>query len=1520
MSLNIDLIEIFSRRPTLADVALAQLRTALQQHFPDLHIDPQTAVITRTTPGEGQRAETLLRNVQQAFLTGKTPRWTSAAHALVLHPKVSGAPAAPVDFDTLNILVDTVALGLADVFQQALVAFWGAPVAGGRSPWARLSDGLRQHFSNAVANSQTLKEDEREFLRAIAGFADKTQRDFMLQIDKTWPDDAIRACILHHRPEASLPEVALPVLVATGVWRGSHVFFSWQSPGVITRHASQADLLSSFNAGESAADPASWTLRESEEDIFDALSAAVLERQLWDLAGMDHATAQDFAELERRVIASTDISTVLLPFVPGSQSTDKLPQWLRNASVTDRLDFSRRMIALAGAQARSGGKTFNEGLPPLLDYAGQQLQRALLADHPEATDVLVADLEVVISQVIAVAIPHGGEVITSGSVEPMRMSVAEFALENLSGQPAGALHVVHRDGKPMPEWFTADYLRLLVCKVDIGRHYPALVEQVLISDAHESVRRQALYIDQLRVQLPLQALEQKIRSAAHFCATAYGLVAALMLPREQRAMALRDTTLRPLAFRASSGASADVVTNMFVISDQNPTKGPVVLYRPLSRQSLTEFSSMAALRAAIVEPGELSDEVLTWMTDRARQVYANGGFDQPHILRFGQGSEFAPLETPAPAQLTVDEVIGDPLVALYQANASALIELADRQSTSNAESRWTLLKRGGWLALDMVMPFISGTAGTALWLVQLMAEAQAQVSADRDARAGEGAASTANLLLTVATLLLHNVIGSRVPPRPRKVPQIDRPNLAELLAAPPTTAPETANRVSPPPDRLATQLAFSWSRPDLKLSMGQRAALQTFEIVPKPGLPEPSSAPGTQGLYERDGVWYAQVDDAVYRVRVNDDEVLIIDPQHLDRAGPRLVHDGTRWRLDLALRLKGGGPKRSARQMALENAARLKLVNGQKTELIQRQTELYARIVENDNRFDSLPISQHQEVISALETDIREVIGIIDRKNQLDQQLRPADRTSDKVYAQDLQGIARRICLLEGVLLSDMLTLAKEDLVHMRALSNLVIAENVGLYLALFEKSLVLQEVGVKWSLVREGLWQRLRAVPKVGEGYWRTEALGFYNNRMFAVIDWRASRMWSSLELCFKPETIMDDHKAVSFKRLLNDDDLHGALTSQAELEKPHDYSISEQICVLESSLRQYDRASMVALAAFDSEPEAINTEHFQRFFDDLSAISDCAEHRLSDLIRESEEPADTPVEYVPRVKQVRKRVIKTRGQRTLIGRLREGEEPALGEVVEVKAATGDRVIGAYHQHAEGEWVELEAQRPRPVSRDSIVPMAELIRRSQALLERVEPDIANAVRQSRRANEPEDMEDILGQKADKLRDIAQKLQVYEDDSHAGQSNAQALEAVLAELRTGEARLREQGRQLRIEMIKRQPPTASRISYLDRQREVDIARYDGRKNMSGARRNDFVQEYAIRDKEGQLLWWAHFHYSSEDAAADAFTAAHLKLPEQRLLGYRAMLKAAKDNKEVVSIYRSVIGKELAQRLFLHLAE
>lgn len=1525
MSSNITLIAAVSRRPTLHEVAIKQLNCALQQQFPHLEIDPEICVITRTASDGSQRAETLFRNLQQAFLTGKTPLWRSEANTLVIDPAIQDATPTPIDFDRLNILVDTVALELNEQFQQALMDFWKGPAADGQNPWAQLSDALKKGYLRALNDTPALHDNEGDFLRPIAYFPDQTQRIFMLDIDKTHPDDVIRACI-PQAVDASSPASVLPVLAATGVWSGTEMFFTWESPGLIVRHGSLTDLMANIGTSPSGTHPETWTLREVEGDLFDALAQSILAHQLQQIARLDHAGAEDFADLDRRMAVVTDITPFLLPADPGMESPETLPDWLRNASVADRMDFSRRMIAVANAPA-GAGSTFNEDIPTLLDYASQQLQREMLADHPEAADLLIADLDVVINKVVAAAIPSGGQMVASGLVEPVRMSLAEFALENLSGEPAGALHVVHRDGTPAPDWFSADYLRLLVCQVDIGRHYPALLKRVLVTDPVKSAKHQAAYIDQLRAQLPLQALELKMRSEGHFCDSAYQRVAALVQLPEQRPSALRNTILRPLAFRAAVGSQADEVANMFLIGDRDVASGPVVLYRPFSRQSLVEFESCAALRAAIVEPGELQDDVLTWMDDHARQVYGNGGFDQPHIVRFGQGSEFAPLETPSPAQLAVDEVMGDPLIALFKANASALIQLADRQSTSNAESRWALLKRGGGLALESIMPFISGPAGDALWLVQMMNEAQGVLASERITTASDRTESMGNLLLSVAMLLLHATQGNRVIPARGRGAELARPNLADLLTVASTAlTPSTPIIPAPAPDPVAMpanlkhRLDFTWARPDLSLTTVQSLALRSFEILPPPELPEPSNAPVTRGLYERDGAWYARVDSAVFKVQVDDGDVQIVHPRNLERTGPWLMREGEVWRLDLGLRLRGGGPKRSARQLALENAARLKLANAEKSELLKRQNDLYIRIVENDNRIDAMPVERHHEVTALLETDIRAVMEIIDRKNAIDQELRPADRTPDKTYARDLQGIARRICLLEGVLLSDMLIVAKEELARMRAVSGAVSSENVGIYLGLFEKSLVLQESGVHWALVREGVWQRLREVPKVGDAYWRTEALEFYNNRMFSLIDWRASRMWSSLELCFSAETILDTHRAVTLKRMLNDDSLHSALTSQAELERPHDYTIAEQIAVLESSLREYDRASIVALAAFESEPETVNTAHFNRFLEDLSLISDRAEHRLSDLIRESEEPAETPAEYVPRAAQTRKRVIKTRGQRTLIGRLREGEEPSLGEVVEVTAATGDRVVGAYHQHAEGEWVELEDQRRKPVNRDSIVPLAELMRRGRALLERIETDIASAARQSLRANEPEDMEDILVQKADKLGELAEKLQIHLDDPHAEDSKGQSVQTLLDNLRGAEQRLREQGRQLRIEMIKRQPPTAGRISYLDRQHEVHIARVDGRKNMSGARRNDFVQEYAIRDREDHLLWWAHFHYASEDAAADAFTAAHLKLPEQRLMGYRAMLTAAKDSKEVVSIYRSAIGKELAQRLFLQLAE
>lgn len=80
-------------------------------------------------------------------------------------------------------------------------------------------------------------------------------------------------------------------------------------------------------------------------------------------------------------------------------------------------------------------------------------------------------------------------------------------------------------------------------------------------------------------------------------------------------------------------------------------------------------------------------------------------------------------------------------------------------------------------------------------------------------------------------------------------------------------------------------------------------------------------------------------------------------------------------------------------------------------------------------------------------------------------------------------------------------------------------------------------------------------------------------------------------------------------------------------------------------------------------------------------------------------------------------------------------------------------------------------------------------------------------------------------------------------------------------------------------------------------------------------RRDYLQEYEIRERRGgQTLWYAHFHYPSQDAPLNAFTAAHLKLRDQRFLAGALDVRTA-SSAQMIAIYRSEISPHLAHSLF-----
>ena len=155
-------------------------------------------------------------------------------------------------------------------------------------------------------------------------------------------------------------------------------------------------------------------------------------------------------------------------------------------------------------------------------------------------------------------------------------------------------------GEPevLPTWMTTDYIESLITKIDIGRVYPDLVKSKLLDDPTESARREELYTSQLRIQLPMLALEGKIRGRGNIDERGYRYVAALMEPEEaDRKVDGQPIVLRRLAFISQQKLipSEDIVTNMFVIGPKNPDAGPCLLYRPLLEPQLCHYPSSSNL-------------------------------------------------------------------------------------------------------------------------------------------------------------------------------------------------------------------------------------------------------------------------------------------------------------------------------------------------------------------------------------------------------------------------------------------------------------------------------------------------------------------------------------------------------------------------------------------------------------------------------------------------------------------------------------------------------------------------------------------------------------------------------------------------------------------------------------------------------------------------------------------------------------------------------------------------------------
>jgi hypothetical protein len=842
------------------------------------------------------------------------------------------------DMGIIQEKIQSLALTLGTQFQDALTAYWNQAQDTKVSHWQWLGDLLASGLNSAASLLPAAQEVDRAALYELARYPDRRERQDIPHPNGFVHAYCLETCLIHNGESTSFTTPDL--LVVQG-----HRIFLYRVSGRLESYPNMEAFHQAWGREvecQFVADKVVIKRSEPDGNIFDTQAALLLERQLENLDAIPLPADQGVRALEERFAAITDPT----PFfshapAPDQQSVEKLratlPQWLKDASDNERVEYRQLLVEQAQLHRQTGGRSFLDGIENLQDFTNSALRDQMRLDHPDS-DCEPGDL------VLNFRVAAGD--LGSGFITHVPMTLTELAIQNLSATPSGSMSITDKSGKAIPSWLTADYIlgekglfnstEGLISRVNIGERYPNTLKDLLLDDNSQSQRRETLFGQALKVHLPLQALEHTIRGEHGLSFQGYRCIKAVLHTHApERVVDGQDIVIRALAFTRKAGAAADVVDNMFIIEPRDTDIGPHILYRPVYQDALQQFSSREALFNAIAQAGPLQDSVLSWLPDKARPIYSNDGFNSPHILRFGLGDDTVRWEKPQPAQLAQDssteEVPGSLVQALatgnltqhlYVSNARALIDLADGESVSNAENRWAILREGGWLLFNaLLLPALRGPAMIAGWMLQLAVALKNDVTAlhSNDPTARELA--WVDLLLNVGLILLHvspqpHPPGLLTPaPRPAELP----PRLARLRRPPQEAAPASAvieqgvvSLPSEPPAADHTRIDFIHST--ARDSSSQRLLNALLEL--KVAWPVPAPAPIEigmfKGLYRIDHQWHASLGGLLFKASIVQafGDVYIIHPEKPLHPGFKLKTDGQgRWSLDTGLKLQGGGPK-----------------------------------------------------------------------------------------------------------------------------------------------------------------------------------------------------------------------------------------------------------------------------------------------------------------------------------------------------------------------------------------------------------------------------------------------------------------------------------------------------------------------------------------------------------------------------------------------------------------------------------
>lgn len=1503
--------------PSIREVATHALQPALKTLYPQLSIDPRLAmVVTPTWTLREQRVvagprhfESLTDALVRHGIAQTPMIYLEGEHYLTLHPLEPTPAQLPVSIEAIGRLLNELAPLLFDAFQEQQVDYWNRLTRPSTPRWKALSHSLRELWD--IETNPNWENEQCEMARNLFTYPDKSKR-------KAHDRFRSRACLidLDYKNEGvstHLNTLDMAVLIGTlgsrtlivshTITSGFQTFKSLQELG---------ESLKAYTNGQVPGNTLQWRLIEPEDNFFDHLACTLIALQADSIAALANNREEanpDLAPHISRTSNELDPSDNQAPsrFNLVEQA---LPDWMASASSGDLTAYSRHLMDLASVQNHNAGQSFQDGIKPIREFALDQLRDAMLSEHPKAKDLRLADIEIVIDSVVvwgSFAPPVGPERTT--------LSLVDLALQNLIALPLGNKSVRSTSATVLPAWLTVSYLEALIAKVDIGKTYPALIKSKLLDDPLESLRRQNLFTGRLRVELPLLALQQKIRTQGAVDELGYRYVAAVVqILDAKRWVDGQEIVIRPLAFTPAwrTGASTDEVNNMFVIGPRQMDKGPCLLYRPMLDQPLSQYPTPANLIYAIRHSPKLRESVLAWLPDGVRANYTDYVFtgDLPSVWSVSQllGDPLTSLQMSGPLTLGTRVLATDYLANLYKADVNALVELAQRKSVSNAENRWATFKQTAWTILNAALPFMGRTVGTAAWIWQVLDDLQQTLDASETGNTEQQKTALTDLLLTLAMVLAHHASTRRPTSREirKESPATPTVEAAEKPAATPLTLVQLPDIVGEP---LTTQHRISVAT-DTVLNLSK--TLDRFEITKPENLTSPNSAAGIhQHLYQHEKNYYAPVGERWFEVAVEETgEVSIIDSRPKTQGhGPALISNQKgQWFVDTRLRLRGGGL--SARRKAVKQQNR------------QRIAELKRQLTEFDNKRESAK-EELTEAYNQMKTASDTAKPGLQQQfmEKLDQ------RTSD--FAAPIEQL-KSLNLLDTVpnYRSAMVEMLGNQLFFNQTWldqQNPAFAQTLRETLALLETEEVTggsddratyrKMIDLTEEVIDKVEFAHSRFLELSRLGRSAAEVASTYKTKLpaFPLNDLKALQISLAREVCLKEGDSLPLTEARNdLTRLLDTTNLV-IQTSQELMLEGSTWIAKERIEALNGILEQFATIEQSFEDFTVSHNDAVLEQPFNHLRSRVSEFQQGTEAYMAQLLREQQalEPRPGPSRPMP---VSRKRVVKTRFNGTVVGEVRPSGpgEPVL---LEVRAPMTGKVIATFHEKTPGVWLErVPTRRHRPPAQPT--PLEEQITHGRTLLDDLEKFIRQTETSSKKAGRiPVEIEELFQHKADQLGQTAQALEKAVLRSNTTDGPAGTASTLTTELNEARERLYAEGNRIRIEMTKNQPPTAARLQWLLSKDEIDIVRNVERRRLKGPRR-DYLQEYEIRERRTRkILWYAHFHYTSLDAPADAFTAAHLKLRDQRLLAGAFDLRSATSNPQVIAIYRSEISPQLARTLF-----